>query len=183
MTQHLTSTCPRAPTHCTTRLLPMKHISLLCAFFFFSFAFCLRFCWSSFPWHSSSETDGSALVFQLCISCLVATNQLCSYLFTLLRRSGRTRFLFQILVLFSFSPSCPFSDMLNKDAFYLNSHYHAATIERFHNVLRANIQVLGQVNLHSSSAFTQWLAKLCKSEVSCLINQAVSEICVPCPGV
>ena len=38
------------------------------------------------------------------------------------------------------------SDVMNKDAYYLNSQYHAATVERFHNVIRANIHVLGQVN-------------------------------------
>ena len=38
------------------------------------------------------------------------------------------------------------SDVMNKDAYYLNSQYHAATVERFHNVIRANIRVLGQVN-------------------------------------
>ena len=38
------------------------------------------------------------------------------------------------------------SDVTNKDAYYLNSQYHAATVERFHNVIRANIHVLGQVN-------------------------------------
>ena len=35
---------------------------------------------------------------------------------------------------------------MNKDAYYLNSQYHAATVERFHNVIRANIHVLGQVS-------------------------------------
>ena len=39
-----------------------------------------------------------------------------------------------------------FSDVANKDAYYLNSQYHAATVERFHNIIRANIQVLGQVH-------------------------------------
>ena len=38
------------------------------------------------------------------------------------------------------------SDVMNKDAYYLNSQYHAATVERFHNVIRANIHVLGQVS-------------------------------------
>jgi hypothetical protein len=38
------------------------------------------------------------------------------------------------------------SDSLPMNVYYLNNQYHAATIEKFHNVLRANIQVLGQVH-------------------------------------
>jgi len=81
--------------------------------------------------------------------------------------------IYSICVMLFFRPS-----LLYKDTYYLNNQYHAATVEKLHTVLQANIHLLGQVHKRLQSLNTG--ASLAP-EGACSGSDADSESCTTTP--